>query len=141
MATVGYSGKPLNVKIGVKPGNRIALINSPQDFTVELEPLPEGVELVTVDQGDIDIAILFCMRSDALPLGLDAAIPHIRTAGMIWVAWPKKSAKADTDLNDGNVRDIGLETGWVDVKVCAVTEYWSGLKFVRRLKDRKPSSA
>ncbi len=136
MAPVGYSGKPLNVKIGVKSGHRIAMINAPGDFAVELDPLPDEVEFVPIEHGNIDIAILFAMRAESLPVVMEAAIPHVKTAGMIWVAWPKKSAKTDTDLNDGNVREIGLETGWVDVKVCAVTEYWSGLKFVRRLKDR-----
>jgi hypothetical protein len=85
---------------------------------------------------DIDVAILFVTRGKMLMAEFPKIAKRIRPNGMVWVGWPKKSAKAPTDLSENPVRDIGLATGLVDVKVCAIDDYWSGLKFVRRLKDR-----
>jgi hypothetical protein len=132
----GYSGKPLSTKLGIKPGCRIALVDAPPVAKSLMEPLPTEVEFVDLAGGDIDIVLVFTTASEHLAGQFTAAIKHIKPTGMIWIAWPKKAAKANTDLDENKVRDIGLAAGVVDVKVCAIDEYWSGLKFVIRVKDR-----
>jgi len=84
----------------------------------------------------IDVIILFAPKRSALEAKLPGAIARLDQAGGLWIAWPKKSSGVTTDLRDGDVREIGLATGLVDNKVCAINEVWSGLRFVRRLKDR-----
>jgi hypothetical protein len=130
----GYSGTPLVTKLGLKSGARTQLVSAPSSFGDTLGPMPDGVKLVT--RGDLDFAMLFvCVKSD-----LKAAFPRLRdrlvSNGALWVAWPKKASGVETDLSEDVVRSFGLEAGLVDVKVCAVDDTWSGLKFVRRLRDR-----
>jgi hypothetical protein len=136
----GYSGKPLWEKLGVKPACRIALIDAPNGAEALLEPMHTTVEFCGAGTPEMDIVMLFCMKRQRLDTAFPAAIQSIKQNGMIWVAWPKRSAKADTDLDENVVRETGLELGVVDVKVCAIDEFWSGLKFVIRLKDRQPGS-
>jgi hypothetical protein len=131
----GYSGTPLVKKIGIKPGHRLAILNPPTGFDKELAPLPEGVQ--DGDRAPLDVAILFAANQAALAKGLRKLAAKLAPAGMLWVAWPKMSSGVSTDLREGVVRDIGLAAGLVDIKVCAVTEVWSGLKFVIPVKDRK----
>ncbi len=133
----GYSGKPLVQKLGFKPGDRVALSGAPSGFLDELRPLPEGVHLVTsAGRVPLDGVLLFAPEQARLERELSKWIGRLAPAGMLWVAWPKRAAKVPTDLDENVVRRIGLAAGVVDVKVCAVNEVWSGLKFVRRLKDR-----
>jgi hypothetical protein len=133
----GYSGKPLVQKLGFKPGFRVALSGAPPGFSEELRPLPEGIRLVTRrSRTRLDAVLLFAPDQAALEAELPGWITRLEPAGMLWVAWPKRAAKVATDLDENVVRRIGLAAGVVDVKVCAVNEVWSGLKFVRRLKDR-----
>lgn len=134
--TSGYSGKPLVTKIGLKERMRVCLLNAPEGFERQLEPIPADVEFVGCEASQVDCALLFVLEAMQLDREFPVAAGKLTMAGMLWVAWPKRSSGIKTDLTDNNVREIGLEKGLVDVKVCAIDEVWSGLKFVRRLRDR-----
>jgi hypothetical protein len=132
----GYSGKPLVQKLGIKEGWKIAILAAPKDFAKTLGKLPAGVTLSKQLHGPLDF-IQYFAKSKA---DLEKIFPELKQAlsqnGSLWISWPKGSSGVATDLNENIVRDIGLANGIVDVKVCAVDETWSGLKFVFRLKDR-----
>ena len=125
----GYSGTPLERKLGVKPEHIVYLDGAPETFDLEA---PTTRRLPR----QLDISLTFHTSAAKLERRLPQLIERTTTAGMIWVCWPKKAAKVDTDIDENVVRDIGLAAGVVDVKVCAIDDVWSGLKFVRRLKDR-----
>jgi hypothetical protein len=133
----GYSGTPLVQKLGIKPDARVYFANAPADFPVTLGPLPTGAEVVGPSAKRLDFALLFVTDRAALAKQFAKVAARLQPAGMLWVAWPKKTSGVPTDLTENVVREIGLEAGLVDVKVCAVDDTWSGLKFVYRLKDRK----
>lgn len=130
----GYSGTPLPKKLGIKAGHRVRLINAPTEVQSELRELLVQCELAK--SGTLDFAMIFAGSHAELIQHFAPAAKMLAPAGMLWVSWHKKSSGIPTDLNENMVRDIGLDGGLVDVKVCAVTDIWSGLKFVRRLKDR-----
>jgi hypothetical protein len=130
----GYSGTPLPKKLGIKDGFNVRLVDAPSDVLTELKLSLEKCKRDT--KNPLDFAILFTKSSTTLEKEFRAISKALAPAGMLWISWPKKSSGVPTDLNENIVRDIGLAAGLVDVKVCAVTEVWSGLKFVRRLKDR-----
>jgi hypothetical protein len=132
----GYSGTPLPRKLGIKPDHRVALIDASAGFKSVLEPLPEGVKVVNAARPELDVILLFVVRRDELERHLPNLIPALTVAGGLWVAWPKQSSGVATDINKWDVRAIGLATGLVDNKICAVTDVWSGVRFVRRLSDR-----
>jgi hypothetical protein len=132
----GYSGKPLVQKIGLKDGHRLALAGEPKDFLKELAPLPDGVAVLTGGRGLLDCVILFADEARTLESRIVRWKARLAPAGMLWIAWPKKAAKIETDVTEALVRSTGLGAGLVDVKICAVNDIWSGLKFVRRVKDR-----
>lgn len=132
----GYSGTPLAKKLGLRGGQRVAARGAPSDFRRTLEPLPPGIYWQTDLQAPLDCVLLFAPVAAALEPALRQAAAALTPAGMLWVAWPKKAAKVPTDLTEDRVRAHGLAIGLVDVKVCAISEVWSGLKFVRRLRDR-----
>lgn len=132
----GYSGTPLPKKLGIKPGFRLLFIDAPSEVLAELKSSTAGCEVVDSRKAQIDFAIVFAKNRSGLSREFDRLEKQLSPAGMVWASWPKKSAGVATDLDGNVVRGIGLATGLVDVKVCAVTEIWSGLKFVRRLKDR-----
>jgi hypothetical protein len=133
--TAGYSGTPLPKKLGIKPGARVLLDGAPADL--DLEPLPDGVHIDDRAGGEpYDVVLLFTPESGRLRDRWPESVGHLETAGRLWVCWPKKSSGVPTDLTENVIRDYGLEQGLVDVKVCAVDATWSGLAFVRRLKDR-----
>lgn len=132
----GYSGTPLPKKLGLKEGARIALINAPKDFQLHLGELPQNAEIVRRVTKPLDIILLFVLTERALLREFHKLPGKLASNGMIWVAWPKKSSGVATDLSFERVQGIGLDAGLVDVKICAVDEVWSGLKFVFRLKDR-----
>jgi hypothetical protein len=136
MATVGYSGTPLVKKLGFKENFRAALVGAPNNFPDELIDLPEGVEFVKPVGKSLDLVLLFVEGQADLLKSFAKLAARLTPAGMLWVAWRKKSSGAQTDLNENVVREIGLESGLVDTKVCAINETWSGLRFVRRLRDR-----
>ena len=133
----GYSGTPLPKKLGVKPNQRIALVNAPNDFAKVLGRLPENAVIVKRLNGPLDLILLFVDREQTLAKQFPILAGKLQSNGMIWVAWPKKSSGVATDLVFEKVQRIGLDCGLVDVKICAVDDVWSGLKFVIRLKDRK----
>ena len=134
MKTAGYSGTPLVRKLGIKPGARTTFLDPPPQFAALLGEMPDGAKTAT--RGTIDFAIAFVKTKAALVKRFDALIDRLTADGMIWVSWPKKSSGVATELTENLIRDIGLAAGLVDVKVCAIDETWSGLKFVRRLRDR-----
>ena len=132
--TAGYSGTPLIKKLGIKAGARLHLVGAPADFEQTLGALPAGTRALS--RGTLDFAMLFVRTAVELRRHFPRLRDRLETNGMLWVAWPKKVAKVSTDLTEGVVRQFGLDAGLVDVKICAVDETWSGLKFVRRLRDR-----
>ena len=132
----GYSGTPLAKKLGIKEGSRIALVNAPKDFRSVLGDLPDNVEFVSRPTKSLDMILFFVMSERVLARDFAKLSEKLVTNGMIWIAWPKKSSGVTTDLTEQRVQRIGLDAGLVDVKICAIDETWSGLKFVYRLKDR-----
>lgn len=132
----GYSGKPLVAKLDIKSGYRVQLRGAPPGFAAELGALPDGAELAGPRARTADCILLFAASVKALKAGIGPAAAALPPAGLLWLAWPKRAAGVATDLGEREVRAIGLAAGLVDVKVCAVNEVWSGLKFVRRLRDR-----
>lgn len=133
---VGYSETPVVKKLGIKAGFNIAFVNAPVDFFEELT-LPQEVKVNSRSKRPLDFVLLFVKREEDLQKKFAEYAQRLTPAGMIWVAWPKKSSAVTTDLSFNNVQTIGLAAGLVDVKVCAVSDVWSALKFVFRLKDRK----
>jgi len=132
----GYSGTPLTKKLGLKDGFHVCLIDAPSEVIAALKPSLENCKIAQGGKPSINFAMLFTKSSTALKKDFGRITKNLAPAGMLWVGWPKKTSGVPTDLNENVVRDIGLSAGLVDVKVCAVTDVWSGLKFVRRLKDR-----
>ena len=130
----GYSGTPLVAKLGIKAGARMQVVNPPSDFSQTLGTLPEGV--TRTSRGSLDFGMLFVTKQADLAKRFAGLRDRLASNGMLWIAWPKKSSGVPSDLTEDIVRVIGLEAGLVDVKVCAVDDTWSGLKFVRRLRDR-----
>ena len=130
----GYSGTPLPQKLGLKPGLRVLLVAPPPDIDGLLAGAPAFQRLARL--APFDFALAFVTTRSALVRELDRLQAKLVDAGMIWIAWPKKSSGVTTDLSEERVRQIGLDAGLVDVKICAVDDTWSGLKFVYRLKDR-----
>ncbi|MEO8434527.1 MAG: DUF3052 family protein [Pyrinomonadaceae bacterium] len=134
--SAGYSGTPLIKKLGIKEGSRVAFVNPPGDFRQTLGPIPAKAKIVSQTQKGLDLVLLFVKRETELVKSFATLAAKLQPAGMLWVAWPKKSSGVATDLTFTNVQSIGLAAGLVDTKICAVDETWSGLKFVFRLKDR-----
>ncbi len=129
----GYSGTPLPQKLGIKDGFRIALHNLPADVGAELE---DEFAKCQMSKNQLDFVMIFVKSLAELEKQFSRFAKVLAPTGMLWVSWPKKSSGVATDLNENIVREVGLEAALVDVKVCAVTEIWSGLKFVIRIKDR-----
>ena len=132
----GYSSTPLTKKLGIKEGSRIGLVNAPKGFQSELGELPENAEFVARLKNSLDIILFFVLTQRELARDFSKLAKKLVADGMIWIAWPKKSSGVTTDLSFESVQRIGLDAGLVDVKICAVDDTWSGLKFVYRLKDR-----
>jgi hypothetical protein len=132
----GYSGTPLIKKLGIKDGFRVALVNSPRGFKKELGPLPDKAKFAPPMTESLDVILLFVNSEAELLRQFVLLTTNLVANGMVWVAWPKKSSGVATDLSFTNVQRVGLDAGLVDVKICAVSDIWSGLKFVYRLKDR-----
>jgi hypothetical protein len=130
----GYSGKPIVEKLGVKPGHRVYVERVPQSLPLEW---PESVTVLRRPPAEpVDMVWAFCLDRRRLDQRLELLIDMTAVAGMLWISWPKKSSGVATDIDENVVRQTGLDAGVVDVKVAAVDDVWSALKFVRRLKDR-----
>ncbi len=128
--THGYSGKPLFEKLGLKPGMRCQVFNAPPQYPA-LVAGASGVRFMTRAKS-ADVVHLFCPDRATLENRLDRALACVAPGGMFWVSWPKKSSDLFVDLTEGQLRELILPRNWVDVKVCAVDQDWSGLKFLRR---------
>jgi hypothetical protein len=137
MPTAGYSGTPLPQKLGIREGHRVALDHPPSGFEATLGELAEGVHLLPSGRGgDFDVILLFVRDLKALESKLSPAIAKMAPSTALWICWPKKASPLASDVDENQVRERGLAAGIVDIKVCAVDQDWSGLKFVFRLKDR-----
>lgn len=133
MKPAGYSGTPLRKKLGIKPEGRSLLVGAPKDV---IEELGVARSALSPAAQDLDFILLFVKSEAELVKNFAKLAAKLQPAGMLWVSWPKKASGVATDLSEDVVRKVGLVAGLVDVKVCAVDETWSGLKFVYRLKDR-----
>lgn len=132
-SSAGYSTRSLADKLGLKQGAVRAIIEAPAGFDMLLGTTEFDTEL---DQDSYDFIQFFGTSSLALRNVFPVLSKRLKSNGMLWISWPKKSSGEPTDLTEDRIREIGLANGLVDVKVCAVDEKWSGLKFVYRLKDR-----
>jgi hypothetical protein len=140
MSTAGYSGTPLPRKLGIRDGSRLLLVDAPADFGATLGELPPGVDAVAAGASEVDVVVLFALDLESLRTQFASLAAAMQPAGGLWVAWPKRSSGVSTDLTENVVRELGLEAGLVDNKVCAIDATWSGLRFVWRLRDRPPRS-
>ena len=136
--TAGYSKRSLIEKLGIKAGYHLAILHAPADYAQTLGPLPFDVVQVTELGGEpLDFVHFFTTQRAELVANFLALKASLKPAGMLWISWPKRTAKViPSDLDENMIRDIGLSNGLVDVKVAAVDVTWSGLKFVYRLQDR-----
>ncbi len=132
----GYSGTPLPKKLGIKDGFRVALLHAPPDVKAELDDSFKRCTLLKPAAGALDFVFLFVKSRAGLELDLASVAQSLAPAGMLWISWPKKSSSVPSDLDENIVRQRGLDAGLVDIKVCAVTDVWSGLKFVIPVKNR-----
>ncbi len=135
------SATPLPRKLGIRAGSRVAVIAAPEAFAAALGALPDGVRVHLRLQGRFDVIVAFAVHRSMLERRLAALRDALAPAGGLWLAWPKQTSGVATDLGDTEVRELGLTTGLVDNKVCAIDETWSGLRFVYRRADRpRPAS-
>ncbi len=139
MAEKDYSGTPLPKKLGIKEGVRVALVGAPDGFADLLVPWPPEAELLTRARKPVDVAVLFATRLAELERRFPPPVRALDPAGGLWVGWPKKAARMQTDLTFANVQQLGLDAGLVDNKSAALDETWQGLRFVIRLRDRSRS--
>ena len=136
-APTGYSGTPLTQKLGIKPGHRVALLDAPGGFEdVTLGPMPDRVRVIRRAGGTVDVIVAFHTRRAVLERRLPVMRGMMAPASGLWIAWPKRASKVETDITEDVVREIALPTGLVDNKVCAIDATWSGLRLVIRLRDR-----
>ncbi|MDH4168721.1 MAG: DUF3052 domain-containing protein [Acidimicrobiia bacterium] len=135
-ASAGYSGTPLAQKLGIRAGDRVALIDEPDGFRALLQPLPDAVDFRTTVRGRCDGVVAFFARRAPFARRLDALGRAVFPDGGVWIAWPKRAARVATDMTEDVVREVALPRGLVDVKVCAIDATWSGLRLVWR-KERR----
>lgn len=136
MATAGYSGTPLPKKLGLKDGGTLVLIDAPSGIENELKPMPAGATLATKLNNETALVMLFCNDTASLKKSLPRVSKKLAADGSLWISWPKKTSKRFIDLTEDGIRTIVLPAGLVDVKVCAVTNDWSGLKLMVRKELR-----
>lgn len=140
----GYSNTPLVKKLGIKEDSRILFINEPASFIHRLGDLPfdvaqgkpKGIKDEQKLNGEYDYIHYFAFSKRELENFFKLILDHLKKDGALWISWPKKDSKIESDLSENVIREIGLANGVVDIKVAAVDQTWSGLKFVYRLKDR-----
>jgi hypothetical protein len=140
VAMVGYSGTPLATKLGLKAPLTLVTLGAPREYASWLGELPEGVRVVSKTKGPIRAAHMFVVKSVEMGKHLAALRKSLEPAGFVWVSWPKKASKVATDITEQTIRDVALPMGFVDIKVCAVSEVWSGLKLVIRKSERPRAS-
>ena len=132
----GYSATPLIKKLGLQSGMKLYLVNAPADYYEWIAPVPENINIVSRMTAGLDMVHVFSTDAAQLMKVLQQTRNRLKPDGMIWVSWPKKAAKVATDITEDTIRTIALPMGLVDIKVCAVTEVWSGLKLVIRKELR-----
>ena len=132
----GYSGKSLAEKLGIKNGSHVTVVNAPDDYDDLVSPLPVGVTVGARLVRTTDIVHVFTREKAELGRLLAAYRKKLKPTAAVWVSWPKKTAKVQTDIVEGTIREVALPLGFVDVKVCAVSDVWSGLKLVVRKELR-----
>jgi len=137
MTTAGYSGTPLAKKLGIKEGFTVCLVNEPKHYATLFDILPEIILVAEPAPKTIDFIHFFCTSIKVFEEQSLYLKTRLKSNGMLWVSWPKGSSSIPTDLSRDVIRSYLLKNGLVDVKVCAVDEDWSGLKFMYRIKDRK----
>lgn len=133
----GYSGTPLTKKLGIRDSSRILLLGAPQGFEKLLKPLPDSVVFERAASARTDIVHVFVTRKADLARHLKSLRKALDPAAALWVSWPKKAAKVPTDVTEDTIRAVALPLGFVDIKVCAISEVWSGLKLVVRKELRQ----
>ena len=137
MTAAGYSGTPLARKLGIKPACRLCVLgDAPADYAQWLAPLPPGIVIESTPGAATDIAHLFATDAVELQRELVRLRRVLKPGAALWVSWPKKASKVPTTITENTVRELALPLGWVDIKVCAVTEVWSGLELVVRKELR-----
>ena len=127
---------PLVKKLGIKEDCRLLLVDAPHDFMTKLTPMPDGVEIAPTKGEPIDVAVLFVTESAVLKKEFPKLKKRLAKTGGLWVAYPKKASKVETDIIFEVVQELGLSLGLVDNKICAVDDIWTGLRFVYRKTDR-----
>lgn len=132
----GYSGTPLVKKLGIKPPMTLVAIDAPPEYRSWLGELPDGVRIISKAGKPLQAVHLFVTRRARLEKELAKYRQQLEQNGFLWVSWPKKSAKVDTDITEDTIREVALPLGFVDIKVCAVSDVWSGLKIVIRKNAR-----
>jgi len=132
----GYSGTPLARKLGLKPDTVVALLDEPDHFRALLDPAPEPITFRTDLRSRPDLVVAFFTERARLKARLPALARAIFPHGGLWFAWPKKASGVTTDLTEDVIRDLGLAAGIVDIKVCAIDDTWSGLRFAHRRENR-----
>ena len=132
----GYSATPLAKKLGLKDGSNLVLVGAPDDYAALIAPVPNGLTFATTVSGTTDIVHVFATRRAELRTLLSGCRRKLKSTAAIWVSWPKKSSRVPTEVTEDVIRELALPMGFVDVKVCAVTEVWSGLKLVLRKELR-----
>ncbi len=132
----GYSGTPIAKKLGITDETRLLPIGAPKNYPELLAPIPDGLRFETTPGKSVDVAHLFVAWRKDLEKHLASLRKKLRPDAAVWVSWPKKAAKLPTDVTEQTIRDVALPMGWVDIKVCAVDEIWSGLKLVVRKELR-----
>lgn len=135
----GYSGTPLAKKLGIKEGSRLAVVGAPKGYLSLLDPMPGGVRVGAQVSASTDIVHLFSTRRADVFKSLTGYRSKLAPEAAIWVSWPKKSAKIATEVTEDVIRELALPMGFVDIKVCAIDEVWSGLKLVVRKEHRHES--
>jgi hypothetical protein len=135
---VGYSGTPLAKKLGIKPGTRLVVVGDvPDEYRLWLGPLPEGTTIAGKGKSPLQAVHIFVTTRAELVRHLE----HLRKAlvpdGYVWVSWPKRASKVPTNITEDVIREVCLPMGYVDIKVCAVSDVWSGLKLVIRVSERE----
>ena len=134
---IGYSGTPLAKKLGIKPGTKLVAVGDvPSEYRALLAPLPEGVTIVGKGKPPLGAVHVFVTKRADLARHLE----HLRTSlvpdGYVWISWPTRASKVPTNITEDVIREVALPMGFVDIKVCAVSEVWSGLKLVIRVSER-----
>jgi len=132
----GYSGTPLSKKLGIASPMTLVSIDAPGEYRAWLGKLPSGVNIVSASAPPLRAVHVFATRRAVLAKHLAGLRKTLEETGFVWVSWPKKAAKVETDITEDTIREIALPLGFVDVKVCAVSEVWSGLKLVVRKSER-----